>query len=68
MKFNLLERGGEMFTCCECDNEFDEPRLFIETHGLDTPPYEKYYGCPYCSGDYEDYKEQQYDDGKCRLF
>ena len=41
----------------ECGRIFDEPRCYVETHGLDTPPYEVYYGCPKCAGSYaEAYK------------
>lgn len=39
-----------MFICCDCENVFDEPKIFIQRHGLDTPPYEQYAGCPYCGG------------------
>ena len=41
-----------MFLCLECQNIFDEPKTYIETHGLDTPPYEKFSCCPFCGGDY----------------
>lgn len=36
--------------CLECFTIFDEPSIQIETHGLDTPPYEKHAVCPYCGG------------------
>ena len=46
-----------MFICTECNSVFEEPELWEETHGLNTPPYEQWYGCPYCSGSYiETYK------------
>ncbi len=37
-----------MFKCNECGFEFEEPRVVYETHGLDTPPYERWYLCPNC--------------------
>lgn len=46
-----------MFVCYDCENVFDEPKTFIQRHGLDTPPYERYAGCPYCGGAFtETYK------------
>lgn len=43
-----------MFICLECGNIFIEPKLYIETHGLDSPPYENFYGCPKCGGSFND--------------
>ena len=45
-----------MFRCCECGNLFEdgEQAVWEETHGLDSPPYEKWSGCPICKGDYEE--------------
>ena len=40
------------YICLDCDRTFIKPKRYIETHGLSTPPYEEYYGCPYCVGDY----------------
>lgn len=37
-----------MYLCLECDNIFDEPKRYTETHGLASPPYETWEGCPYC--------------------
>lgn len=46
-----------MFICLECGTIFEEPKIFTETHGLDSPPYEKFYGCPRCGCSYaETYK------------
>jgi hypothetical protein len=43
--------------CVECGCLFENARQYIETHGLDTPPYESYAGCPYCGGAFtETYK------------
>ena len=45
-----------MYRCCECGNLFEEGEQAVweETHGLDSPPYEKWSGCPVCKGDYEE--------------
>ena len=45
-----------MYRCCECGNLFEEGEQAVweETHGLDSPPYEKFSGCPVCKGDYEE--------------
>ena len=45
-----------MYRCCECGNLFEEGEQAVweETHGLDSPPYEKFSGCPICKGDYEE--------------
>ncbi len=37
-----------MFRCLECGAKFSETLELIETHGLDTPPFEKRYVCPHC--------------------
>ena len=44
-----------MYKCRECGNLFEEGEqaTWEETHGLDSPPYEKFSGCPVCKGDYE---------------
>jgi hypothetical protein len=41
-----------MYCCLECEGLFEHPNKYIETHGLDTPPYEELYACPCCGGDY----------------
>ena len=41
-----------MYICLECDTTFSSPHQFTETHGLDYPPYESYWGCPKCGGAY----------------
>ena len=45
-----------MYRCCECGNLFEEGEQAVweETHGLDSPPYETWSGCPVCKGDYEE--------------
>lgn len=42
----------KLFVCLECGEIFEEPVYWEETHGLDTPPYEQWSGCPYCKGCY----------------
>lgn len=41
-----------MYCCTDCGHIFAEPGYFIETHGLDNPPYETRYACPKCGGSY----------------
>ena len=41
-----------MFVCLECGHVFEEPKSYVETHGLDSPPYENSKGCPICCGAY----------------
>ena len=45
-----------MYKCTECGNLFEEGEqaAWEETHGLDSPPYEKFSGCPVCKGGYEE--------------
>ena len=45
-----------MYRCENCGNLFEEGEQAVweETHGLDSPPYEKWSGCPLCKGDYEE--------------
>lgn len=42
----------KIFVCLECGNLFEEPRRYVETHGLDAPPYEVWHGCPHCGEPY----------------
>lgn len=41
-----------MNICLDCENIFEQPKEYTETHGFDSPPYETWSGCPYCSGTY----------------
>ena len=41
-----------MYLCLDCNKLFEEPRRYVETHGLDYPPYESWKGCPECGGAY----------------
>ena len=45
-----------MYKCTECGHLFEEGEqaTWEERHGLDSPPYEKWSGCPVCRGDYEE--------------
>ena len=43
-----------MFICLDCGSSFDEPEYFYDFHGMETPPYEVYKGCPGCGGAYTD--------------
>lgn len=40
--------------CLECHEIFDDEdaSIWYESHGLDTPPYECWSGCPCCKGTY----------------
>lgn len=39
-----------MYLCLDCRSVFIEPKRIVETHGLDSPPYEEYNACPNCGG------------------
>lgn len=41
-----------MYICLDCNKLFSSPRRIVEKHGLDSPPYEEWDGCPYCGGSY----------------
>ena len=46
-----------MYICLDCCKTFSYPKRYVDTHGLDAPPYEEYDGCIYCGGAYtEAYK------------
>lgn len=51
-----------LLACFECGETFhdDELKPYIETHGLDAPPYEEYYACPHCAGAYAAVSELDY--------
>ena len=42
----------KLFVCLECKNIFEDPKKYVEKHGLDSGPYEEWDGCPECSGSY----------------
>lgn len=37
-----------MYCCTDCKKEFEYVEIVFETHGLDTPPYERLRRCPFC--------------------
>ena len=41
-----------MWICLDCGRVFENPRRYVDSHGLDTPPYEEWEGCPSCGGAY----------------
>lgn len=41
-----------VYICLDCGRLFGEPKHYVETHGLDAPPYEEWEGCPSCGGSY----------------
>lgn len=41
-----------MFVCLDCGMIFKHPKEYTETHGLSSPPYEHFKGCPACGGAY----------------
>lgn len=41
-----------MYICLGCHLLFNAPRQYTEQHGLESPPYEVYYGCPKCGEPY----------------
>lgn len=43
-----------MYVCLDCGHTFSDPEHYIDTHGLDSPPYESWNGCPYCGGAYRE--------------
>ena len=44
--------GVIVYICLDCGETFEEPKRYTETHGLDSPPYEEWNGCPSCGGVY----------------
>ena len=49
-----------MYICHDCGHMFSTPKQWIETHNLDAPPYEEWYGCPWCSGAYTEAYQCEY--------
>lgn len=46
-----------MFICLDCLNVFVLPKHYVENHGLESPPFENWNGCPKCGGTFVDAKE-----------
>lgn len=42
---------NKKFFCFECERIFDTPEYYDESHGLDSPPYERVPICPNCNSD-----------------
>ncbi len=40
-----------MYFCVDCERFFENKKFYYETHGLDSPPYERIGICPNCRGD-----------------
>lgn len=38
-----------MYYCPHCKTEFRKSKKIIDSHNLDSPPFEKFMCCPYCS-------------------
>lgn len=43
-----------MYQCKDCIMVFEDTKSYTETHGLDSPPYETWTGCPSCGGAYRE--------------
>lgn len=41
-----------MFICLNCNATFEKPICWEESHGLDSPPYEKMSASPCCNDSY----------------
>ena len=41
-----------VYVCFDCGTLFSDPKRWVEAHGLPEPPYEEWYGCPFCGGTY----------------
>ena len=48
-----------MYKCANCGEIFSAPENVVETHGLSSPPYEKYSVSPCCGSGYEEYTEPE---------
>jgi len=47
-----------LYECVVCKYVFDRPKYFIETHGLDSEPYEIISVCPRCKeSGFEEFNE-----------
>jgi hypothetical protein len=47
----------DLLVCLDCGYIFETPQHYTDTHGMDTPPYEHFTGCPKCSGAYTQARE-----------
>ena len=53
---SLIETQSDAFICVDCGCVFQEPKQVVETHGLDSPPYEIFTVCPKCGGSFVEAK------------
>ena len=44
-----------MYYCLDCNKKFEKPLIINESHGLSSPPFEKFSVCPFCKS--TDFKE-----------
>lgn len=51
-----IETQNNAFVCVDCGCVFYEPKMIVETHGLDSPPYEIFAVCPKCGGSFTETK------------
>ena len=47
------------YKCNNCGEVFDEPRVFVETHGFTDGLYERFSCCPNCGGDYHEVEDDE---------
>ena len=54
-----------MYKCISCGEVFEEPAEWEESRGecFGSPAYEKCCGCPYCSSGFEEYNEEENNNG-----
>lgn len=52
-----------MYYCQDCKKYFERARRLTECHGLDCPPFERYYVCPFCLG--HNFKETEIKHCRC---
>lgn len=53
----------KMFKCNDCGAEFEEPRIYYETHGFSSPPFEERAECPNCGWTgFEECREEESED------
>ncbi len=38
-----------MYHCTDCKRDFEFLEVVFESHGLDTPPFERRHRCPFCA-------------------
>lgn len=48
----MFRADEEFYVCLGCGCVFQTPTEYVEKHGLDSPPYEHFTGCPSCGSAY----------------